>query len=97
MVFLEAGGDGPEVDVGKGAVRAELGATTGSPAIDTEPGKFVDVVVEETPEAVVYSEWGVALFDAVANSGTCCGVHPSSGRANAVMDKSQDSSVHQDR
>ena len=85
VVFLEAGGDGAEVDVGEGTICTELGASTGGPAIDTEPGEFVDIVVEETAETVVHGEWGVALFDAVADSGTCCGVHPSSRRANAVM------------
>ena len=84
-MFLETGGDGAEVDVGEGAVRAELGATAGGPAVDAEPGEFVNVVVEETAEAVVHGEWDMSLFDTITDCGTCCGVHSSSGCTDAAI------------
>lgn len=84
-VFLETGGNGTEVGVGEGAVRTELGAAEGAPAVDAEPGEFVNVVVEETTEAVLHSEWGMSLFDTVTDCGACCGVYPSSRCTNAVI------------
>ena len=88
VVLLETGGDGTEVDVGKGTVRPELGATAGGPAVDTEPGEFVDVVVEETTETIVHGEGDVTLLDTVTDCRAGGGVHPSSRSTNATMDKS---------
>lgn len=84
-MFLETGSDGTEVDVGEGAVRTKFGPAAGGPAVDAEPGEFMDVVVEETAETVVHGEWGVSLFDTVTDCGTGCGVHPSSGCTDAAI------------
>ena len=84
-VFLELGGDGAEVDGGEGAVRAEFGTAAGHPVVDSEPGEFVYVVVEQAAEAVVDREGFVAPAETVAGCCTRGGVHTSSGCSHTVV------------
>lgn len=78
-VSLEAGGDTTEVDVGQGTVRPELGTSSRGPVVDSQPGQFLDGVVEQTVETVLDTDGGVTTSEAVSHGLTGGGVH-STGR-----------------
>lgn len=76
--------DGAEVDVWQSAIRSEFRTAAGHPAVDSKPGEFVQVVIEEAAEAVVDGERGVTLANTVADGGTGGGVHTTCGSTHAV-------------
>lgn len=75
VVLLELRCDCAEVDVGEFTVRAEFGAPAGHPVVNSEPGKLVNVVIEQAYEAIVDGERFVALADTVTDSRTSCCIH----------------------
>jgi len=85
LVLLESGGDSSKIDVGKSSVGTELGTSSSSPSVDSEPVELRDVVLEKTVESVVDGDGGVASRETVSNHLSSSGVHSSGSGSDAEV------------
>lgn len=87
LVLLEGGGDSSKIDVGESSVGSELGSSSSSPSVDSEPVELRDVVLEKTVESVVDGDGGVSSRETVSNHLSGSGVHSSGGGSNTEKGK----------
>lgn len=83
LVLLESGGNSSKIHVGESSVGTELGTSSSSPSVDSEPVELRDVILKKTVESVVDGDGGVSSREAVSNHLSSSGVHSSRGGSDA--------------
>jgi hypothetical protein len=74
-VLLEFGSNGAKVNIRLCAVRSKLRPPSSHPVVDPEPREFIDVVVEQTAESILYGKRRVTLANTVPHGSSGSRIH----------------------